>query len=291
VLVEDRGSGGSAAGYRGQDRDLAAVLDPHLDAASATRTTYHLDGACPRGNDTLAVEFSNLVLSRKTREHPDSIAERERVAAHRETIERERARLLEEAEGAQGDARFKLRSHLLDDLQEVGRGEAHRRQRSSTRRSTPRWERVRELIDSGHLLYDEAVATFPQKVVTDAQWELLSKVDLAVRPDPREVPVGPVHVALPKLPEVPPPRTALAWRLAHHRPGSSPRYLVEDGEGVFSDPFPVNAVAAALTILGQEGWDVVHASEDRGVDDRASRSRVVSARFLLRRRTSTHEPR
>lgn len=230
----------------------------------------------------MALEFSNLVLSRTLREHPDSTAERERVATHRETVERERERLLEEAESGH-DERFKLRSHLMDELQEVGLGEAHRRQRSSARRSTPRWERVQELIDSGHLLYDEAVTVFPQKAVTDAQWEVLSRVDLATRTDPREVPVA---GALPELPDVPPPREALAWRLAHHRPGISPRYFVEDGEEIFSDAFPVDSVAAALTILGQDGWDLVHASEDRGVDDRTSRSQVVSARFLLRRRTS-----
>lgn len=222
------------------------------------------------------------------REHPDSIAERERVAAHRETVERERERLLADAQSTQGE-RFKLRSQLMDDLQEIGRGEAHRRQRSSARRSTSRWERVQGLIDSGHLLYDEAVTAFPHKVVTDAQWEVLSKVDLAVRPDLRQMSLGvvrPARRALPPLPDVPPPREASAWRLAHQRPGSSPRYLVEDGEDIFSDAFPVDAVATALSILGQDGWDLVHASEDRGVDDRTSRSRVVSARFLLRRRTS-----
>lgn len=276
-------AGGSAAGYEGQDRDLVAVIR-RLDAASATRTTYPLDGARPRSDDTLAVEFSNLVLSRPMREHPDSIAERERVAAHRETVERERERLLEDAESAQ-DERFKLRSPLMDDLQEVGRGEAHMRQRSSARRSTPRWERVQGLIDSGHLLYDEAVTAFPQKVVTDAQWEVLSKVDLAVRPDLRQVAV-PAGVALPELPDITLPREVPAWRLTHHRPGSSPRHLVEEGEDIFSDAFPADAVAAALTILGRDGWDLVHASEDRGVDDRTSRSWVVSARFLLRRRTS-----
>jgi hypothetical protein len=243
-----------------------------------------LSRARPRSDDTLALEFSNLVLSRTAQEHPNSIAERERVAAHREAVERERERLLEEAEGGD-DEPFKLRSQLMDELQEVGLGEAHRRQRSGARRSTPRWERVQELIDSGHLLYDEAVAAFPQKAVTDAQWEVLSRVDLATRPDPRQVPVA-AAVALPELPDVPAPREAPAWRLAHHRPGHSPRYLVEDGEDVFSEAFPVDSVAAALTILGQDGWDLVHASEDRGVDDRTSRSRVVAARFLLRRPTS-----
>lgn len=46
-------------------------------------------------------------------------------------------------------------------------------------------------------------------------------------------------------------------------------------------PFPWMAVTSVLNELGDDGWRVVHISEDRGVDDGADVSFLVAARFVL----------
>jgi hypothetical protein len=69
-------------------------------------------------------------------------------------------------------------------------------------------------------------------------------------------------------------------------------FHTDDSTRVFSiDPtvfrgaeLPIAAILGALNELANEGWSVVHTSEDRGIDDSASRSFVVRQRFLLRRR-------
>lgn len=141
-------------------------------------------------------------------------------------------------------------------------------------RSTPsRAAHVQGLLDAGLLSEDAEIAQMASGAVPDLAWEIL----------------GSVHPDRGHGQGVPESRRAQSktrfidsWSL-----------LVCTGDGVRTvdvEPtqtpgheLPIALIARTLDSLAAEGWEVVHISEDRSINDEASASRVDCQRVLLRR--------
>lgn len=77
-------------------------------------------------------------------------------------------------------------------------------------------------------------------------------------------------------------RKISCWTAEFKAPAGA-REVAFDPLGNRAGPFPWMAVTGVLNELGDDGWQVVHISEDRGVDDGADVSFLVAARFVLAR--------
>ncbi len=144
-------------------------------------------------------------------------------------------------------------------------------------RSTPsRAVHVQGLLNAGLLNEDAEVSQMVNGAVPDPAWEIL----------------GAIHPGRGRGQRIPEPGTKAplqaktrfidSWSLSVH---------VDDGvTPIDVDParapgsaLPVALIAQTLEALSSKGWAVVHISEDRSIDDRASASYVVRQRILLRR--------
>jgi hypothetical protein len=104
--------------------------------------------------------------------------------------------------------------------------------------------------------------------ITDRGWEDLR--DLLDNPDaPRRAPDLATRFKM-----------VLCWT-AEFETSSGAREVAFDPLENRERGFPWTAVARLLDDVGNDGWRVVHVSEDRGVDDSADVSFLVAARFVL----------
>jgi hypothetical protein len=140
-------------------------------------------------------------------------------------------------------------------------------------KETPgRAEALERIVEAGALGADDAEALFPDRRITDDAWAILRRHDPDAPPAPPPTP----RAAGPEFKEV------RSWSL---------RILgAEDAAPIEIDPLayprralPITAIVAALEELASDGWEVVHVSEDRGINDAADRSHVIAQRFLLAR--------
>ena len=144
-------------------------------------------------------------------------------------------------------------------------------------RLTPsRSAHVQGLLDTGLLDADAEISQMASGAVPDPAWEVL----------------GAIHPGRGRGQRIPDPASK-ASSTARTRFIDSWSLSVRAGDGVTPidvDPdrtpgreLPVALIARTLESLAAEGWDVVHVSEDRSIDDEASASHVVRQRILLRR--------
>ncbi|HEX5375596.1 MAG TPA: hypothetical protein VFW48_05505 [Solirubrobacterales bacterium] len=144
-------------------------------------------------------------------------------------------------------------------------------------RSTPsRAVHVQGLLDAGLLNEDAEISQMVNGAVPDPAWEIL----------------GAIHPGRGREQWIPKPGTK-APSQAKTRFIDSWSLSVHAGDGITPidvDPIqapggalPVALIAQTLEELSSEGWAMVHISEDRSIDDRASASHVVRQRVLLRR--------
>lgn len=176
-----------------------------------------------------------------------------------------------------GDFPDRLRSTLDAAAKNAGYGSLERLMNSARTiaRPTPsRAQHVRRLLDAGLVSEDNEISRMAESGVPDAAWEVLKAID----PDlGREQQL--------REPPPPPQRTSAArciesWSLALHTSEGVVSFDVDPTQAP-GDVLPLVLIAETLERLALERWTVVQVSEDRAIDDAASRSHVVRQRFLL----------
>jgi len=191
----------------------------------------------------------------------------------------DRAPTLDSGDGraAAGDAfPHRLRA-ALDAAAESGGYGSLERLLGSVRvrgRSTPsRAAHVQGLLDAGLLSEDAEIAQMVRGAVPDLAWEVL----------------GAVHPGRGPGQGIPEPRRAQpktrfvdSWSLSV-RAGDGVKTVDVDPAQTPGHELPIALIAQTLGSLATEGWEVIHVSEDRSIDDKASASRVDCQRILLRR--------
>lgn len=144
-------------------------------------------------------------------------------------------------------------------------------------RSTPsRSAHVQSLLGAGLLNEDAEISQMVNGAVPDSAWEIFRAIQPAGGRGQR-IP-EPATKASSKA------KTRLidSWSLSL-RAGDGITPIDVDPARAPGRELPVALIAQTLEALSTEGWAVVHVSEDRSIDDRASASHVVRQRILLRR--------
>lgn len=145
-------------------------------------------------------------------------------------------------------------------------------------RSTPsRAVHVQSLLSTGLLNEDAEISRMVNGAVPDSTWEILRAIRPADGQDQR-IPEPEIIASSSRAK----PRFIDSWSLSVHA-GDGVTPIDVDPTRAPGDTLPIALIAQALEALSTEGWAVVHVSEDRSIDDRASASQVTRQRILLHR--------
>ncbi|HJZ37126.1 MAG TPA: hypothetical protein VJ204_12730 [Solirubrobacterales bacterium] len=173
----------------------------------------------------------------------------------------------------------RLRSALETAAKSAGYGSLERMTESVrwSGRSTPSHSaHLQSLVDAGLLNEDAEISRMVNGTVPAPAWEILHAIQ----------PGGGRGQRIPR-PTTRPSRQAAtrsvdSWSLSL-RGDDGIRPIEVDPARTPGGELPVALIALTLEALSAEGWEVVHVSEDRSIDDEASISHVVRQRILLRR--------
>jgi hypothetical protein len=234
----------------------------------------------------VGVEHGILVVARerlKVCELPDGTLtlDDELIAAERQRVDR---RIAEEQKHAE---RERAERWIAEEQERAERGRArpqHQNKELSralarAASATPaRVERLRECLEQGLLSQEIALDLTKTGRITDSGWESISKLS------PKTTRAG--NAAEPPLK---PPLTKplkyeniVCWT-AELQTTTGVSRLDFNPLRNKDRRFPSAAVAHALNELSDDGWRVIHVSEDRGVDQDASVNFVTATRFFLAR--------
>lgn len=215
----------------------------------------------------MAYRYAYLVIERQR--YPSEVADKTPTPESTDT-----------PEAAQDAFPSQLRSALDNAARSAGYGSLERllgsvRERN---RSTPsRAAHVQGLLDAGLLNTDAQIVQMASGAVPDLAWEVLGVVHPG-RGSSQQIP-EPAQWAWRSHPMA---RSIDSWSLSI-RTGNSTKTVDVDPAQAPGHELPVALIVQTLDSLATEGWEVVHVSEDRSIDDKASASQVDRQRVLLRR--------
>jgi hypothetical protein len=187
------------------------------------------------------------------------------IARHTYVVPAERRKERRARSGGAGEVKTNLVTALAHP--EDARHRAH------TRPTPSRAAALDRVVEAGLLAAEDAAELFPDRRIADPAWEILRSLDPGAESFPP-----------------PPGASSPASSTTKVRSWSLELLTAEETSSFDIDPrafpatrLPTRAILAALEELAADGWQVVQVSEDREIDEAASRNYVVAQRILLTR--------
>lgn len=155
--------------------------------------------------------------------------------------------------------------------------------RLASMKTTPaRAAHVKALVSAGAIHGQDVAGLLATDKVPDLVWQIVEKLEASRGRDQEIQLPAAERTGSPLAAPATSVRQISSWSIRLMDANSETEFAV-DPVRYPQKALPLDLIAHALATLRQEGWELVHTSEDRGVDDAASASFVVRQRFLLAR--------